>query len=142
MANPIKIIKAAKKIKPTGMKGRGTKSTTVSAPKSAVKVKPAARQKAGKKDMQQFINKRAFRNESINYKQRGNDFINSGMQQAGPFSQGKTKLIRQIKASDKKRVDELLKSLPKAPPRTAAEKAKSNRFIEKEINKLKKSRGK
>jgi hypothetical protein len=43
---------------------------------------------------------------------------------------------------DPKRIDNLLKSLPKAPPRTAAEKTKSNRFIEKEINKLKKQRGK
>jgi hypothetical protein len=41
MANPIKAIKAVKKIKPTGMKGRGTKSTTVSKPKSNVKVVPS-----------------------------------------------------------------------------------------------------
>lgn len=43
---------------------------------------------------------------------------------------------------DPKRIDNLLKSLPKAPPRTAAEKQRSNKFIEKEINKLKKTRGK
>jgi hypothetical protein len=103
MPNPIKAVKAIKKIKPTGVKGRGTKSTSIKEPKSAVKVKPAARQQAGKKDIKQFINKRAFRNENINYRQRGNDFINSGMQQAGPFSQGKTKLMRQIKASSKQR---------------------------------------
>ena len=103
MANPLKVIKAIKKIKPTGVKGRGTKSTSIKEPKSAVKVKPAARQKAGKKDIKQLINKRAFRNENINYRQRGNDCINSAMQQPEPFSQGKTKLMRQIKASNKKK---------------------------------------
>jgi hypothetical protein len=88
MANPIKAIKAVKKIKPTGMKGRGTKSTTVSKPKSNVKVVP-------------------------NFKK--------------------------VKPKD---VDAILKSLPKAPPMTSAQKARTNNFIEKEINKLKKQRGK
>lgn len=96
MANPIKTIKAIKKIKPTGMKGRGTKSTTVSKPKSNVKVKPSSL-------------KRAFPNTPT---------------------------------LSNKEIDKILKSLPKAPARTAAEKAKSNRFIEREINKLKKQRGK
>jgi hypothetical protein len=41
MANPMKIIKAIKKIKPTGVKGRGTKSTSIKEPKSNVKVKPS-----------------------------------------------------------------------------------------------------
>jgi hypothetical protein len=78
-------------------------SNTDAIQKNSVKKKPAAKQKAAPKDMSQFIKKRAFRNENINYKQRGNDFINSGIQQPGPFSQGKTKLIRQIKASNKKK---------------------------------------
>lgn len=39
-------------------------------------------------------------------------------------------------------VDDLMKGLPKAPARTAAEKQRSNKFIEREINKLKNSRGK
>jgi hypothetical protein len=92
-----------------GITGKGAKQVnpvyrnqTDQIQKNSVKVKPAARQKAGKKDIQQFINKRAVRNDNINYQQRGNDSINSGMQQPGPFSQGKTKLMRQIKASNKK----------------------------------------
>ena len=37
--------------KPTGMKGRGTTSTSVAKPKSAVKVKPPAKNKPNKPDM-------------------------------------------------------------------------------------------
>ena len=48
MANPMKAIKAIKKIKPTGVKGRGTKSTSVKEPKFNVKVKSAAKQKPNK----------------------------------------------------------------------------------------------
>jgi hypothetical protein len=82
------------------MKGRGTTSTSVANPKSAVKVKPAARQKPGKKDISTFIKKRAVRNEQINEAQKGDDFINSGIRRPGPFSDGKTKLLRQVKASN------------------------------------------
>ena len=71
--------------------------------KPSVKVKPAAKQKPGKKDIKTFIAKRAVRNEKINEAQKGDDFVNSGIRPAGPFSDGKTKLIRQIKASNKKR---------------------------------------
>jgi hypothetical protein len=106
MPNPIKIIKAVTKVtkKATVKKSSpATRAKTDAIQKNSVKKKPAAKQKAAPKDMSQFIKKRAFRNENINYKQRGNDFINSGIQQPGPFSQGKTKLIRQIKASNKKK---------------------------------------
>lgn len=45
MANPVKIIKGLKKVTKTpGVKGRGTKSTTIKEPKSNVRVKPAAKQ--------------------------------------------------------------------------------------------------
>jgi hypothetical protein len=78
---------------------RGTYAT----PKSNVTVKPAAKQIAGKKDIQTFINKRAVRNAQINEAQKGDDFVNSGIRQPGPFSDGKTKLLRQVKASNKKK---------------------------------------
>lgn len=43
---------------------------------------------------------------------------------------------------DPKRIDNLLKSLPKAPPATKAERMRMEKFIEREIGKLKNSRGK
>lgn len=89
---PVKqALKNAKKAKP------------LAEPKSAVKVKTAAKQLPGKKDMMTIIKKRAFRNEQIASKEKGNDFINSGISQAGPYSRGKSKLWRQVKASNKKK---------------------------------------
>lgn len=47
MANPIKVIKGIKKVTKTpGVKGRGTKSTSISAPKSNVKVVKSTKQEA------------------------------------------------------------------------------------------------
>jgi hypothetical protein len=58
-------------------------------PKSAVRVKPAAKQRPGKKDIMTVIRKRAVRNEQM-------------QKQGKPgFSTGKTKLLRQVKASKK-----------------------------------------
>jgi hypothetical protein len=85
------------KVKPT-LKGKLAEPS-----KASVKVKPAAKQQPGKKDIKTFIAKRAVRNEKINEAQKGDDFINSGIRPAGPFSDGKTKLLRQIKASNKKK---------------------------------------
>jgi hypothetical protein len=82
-------IKTAKKTKP------------LAEPKSAVKTKTAAKQRPGKKDIMTLIKKRAIRNEQIKYAERGDDFVNSGIRPGGPYSQGKTKLLRQIKASKK-----------------------------------------
>lgn len=79
------------------------KAKPLANPKSGVKVKPAAKQQPGKKNINTFIKKRAVRNAQINEAQKGDDFINSGIRQPGPFSDGKTKLMRQIKASNKKK---------------------------------------
>lgn len=70
-------LNAAKKAKP------------LAEPKSGVKTKTAAKQRPGKKDIMTVIRKRAVRNEQ--------------MQQQGKsgFSTGKTKLLRQVKASNK-----------------------------------------
>lgn len=58
-------------------------------PKSAVRTKTAAKQRPGKKDIMTVIRKRAIRNEQM-------------QQQGKPgFSTGKTKLLRQVKASNK-----------------------------------------
>ena len=77
------------------------KAKPLTEPKSAVKVKPAAKQQPSKKNIDTFIKKRAMRNAQINEAQKSDDFINSGIRRPGPFSDGKTKLIRQIKASNK-----------------------------------------
>jgi hypothetical protein len=65
------------------------KAKPLAEPRSAVRVKPAARQRPGKKDIMTVIRKRAVRNEQM-------------QQQGKPgFSTGKTKLLRQVKASKK-----------------------------------------
>ena len=70
-------LKTAKKTKP------------LAEPKSAVKTKTAAKQRPGKKDIMTVIRKRAVRNEQ--------------MQEQGKsgFSKGKTRLVRQVQASNK-----------------------------------------
>jgi hypothetical protein len=88
--------KAAKESYRASVK-RGTYAT----PKSGVKVKPAAKQIAGKKEMNTFIAKRAIRNEKI-AKPTTMQSAAEGTRGA-PFSDGKTKLLRQIKASNKKK---------------------------------------
>ena len=52
--------------------------------KNSVKVKNAARQKPGKKDISTLIKKRAIRNEQIRYAERGDDFVNSSIREGGP----------------------------------------------------------
>jgi hypothetical protein len=84
-----KLVKEAAKRKP------------LATPKSGVKVKPAAKQIAGKKEINTFIAKRAIRNEKI-AKPTTMQSAAEGTRGA-PFSDGKTKLLRQVKASNKKK---------------------------------------
>jgi hypothetical protein len=101
-AKTVSTIKASKKAAAV-KKQAAVRQETVRIAKNSVKVKTAARQKPGKKDISTLIKKRAIRNEQIRYAERGDDFVNSGIRPGGPYSQGKTKLLRQIKASDKKK---------------------------------------
>ena len=111
MANPVVKVgiaatKAAAKAltknnKPSLKAARNAKP--LAEPKSTVKTKNAPQQRPGKKDIMTVIKKRAIRNEQIKYAERGDDFVNSGIRQGGPYSQGKTKLLRQVKASNKKK---------------------------------------
>ena len=100
---------AAKKVASNAVKSAATKKLVKEAakkkplttPKSNVKVKPAAKQIAGKKEIKTFIAKRAIRNEKI-AKPTTMQSAAEGTRGA-PFSDGKTKLLRQIKASNKKK---------------------------------------
>jgi len=80
---------AAKKKEAKDAVKAAAKKKPLAEPKSAVRVKPAAKQRPGKKDIMTVIRKRAIRNEQI-----------SANNKPG-FSKGKTKLIRQVKASNK-----------------------------------------
>jgi hypothetical protein len=72
-------------------KQAATRAETVKIAKNSVKVKNPAKTKAAEKDIIRVINKRRIRNEQISAKGEPG------------FSQGKTKLMRQMKASDKKK---------------------------------------
>ena len=78
MANLIKGIKAIKKIKPTGVKGRGTKSISVKEPKSNVKViKKSGLENRGNKlstskkikRNQAYVNDKRFNRMELQYEQ-------------------------------------------------------------------------
>ena len=92
-------IKAATKSAKPSLK-TAQKAKPLANPKSGVKVKPAAKQQAGEKDIMTLIKKRAVRNEQISQAQKNNS-SSSGLTDS--FSMGKTKLMRQVKASNKKK---------------------------------------
>jgi hypothetical protein len=111
IVGPGKAVKAAKTVSAikTSKKAAAVKkqaavrAETVRIAKNSVKVKTAARQKPGKKDIGTFIKKRAIRNRDISEFNKSDDFYNSGLRPGAPYSTGKTKLMRQIKASNKKK---------------------------------------
>jgi hypothetical protein len=72
-------------------KQAATRAETVRIAKNSVKVKNPAKPQAAEKDIMTVIRKRAVRNEQISAKGKPG------------FSMGKTKLIRQMKASNKKK---------------------------------------
>jgi hypothetical protein len=72
-------------------KQAATRAETVKIAKNSVKVKNPAKPQAAEKDIMTVIRKRAVRNEQISAKGKPG------------FSMGKTKLIRQMKASNKKK---------------------------------------
>lgn len=97
MANPIKALKAVKKIKPQGVKGRGTKSTSIKEPKSAVKVKPAAKQKSNKPNQAKVYNKM---NSSRNRIRGGVEVLTPG--DAADRALAKVQDGRKVKIAQKK----------------------------------------